>query len=103
MNCQMMGCNQADGKITCRLTNDVMRPHFDVSASEMRKVTKEDKKRGNKLANDGGKVVLHDLKKLSTCRLRLICSTEEFFHQDTTHDRIDGSNPILELYAREEL
>jgi hypothetical protein len=103
MVCQMTGRNETEGKITCKLTNDVIIPFFNIKASEMRQISREDKKRGNKMANEGGANALSELRKLSTCHLRLIHSCEEFF-KNTTEKKLDGAtNAILELYAREEL
>jgi len=103
MICQMTGQNESQEKITCKLTNDVVAPFFSIGASDMRKISKEDKKAGNKIANEGGTSALTDLRKLSKCYLRLIYSCEKFF-QLLGEKKIDvAEDAILELYAKEEL
>ncbi len=103
MVCQMTGRNEADGKITCKLTNDVILPFFNITPSEMRNITKEDKKRGNKIANECGVGALKELKKLATCRLRLIHSCKDFFQNAKRKNLDEDGDPILELYARIDL
>ena len=100
----MTGQNDSKEKITCKLTNDIVAPFFSISASDIRKLLKEDKKKGNKLANEGGTSALANLSKLSKCYLRLTYSCEDFF-QLTREKKMDvaGDDAILELYAREEL
>ena len=98
----MTGQNETEEKITCKLTNNVLKSYFDTKASDMRKLTKEDKAKANKIANECGSRALTELRNLSTCHLRLNYSRDDFF-EGSKERRLDGSDAILELYEREEL
>ncbi len=101
MMCQFTGTNSTDGKITCKIVHDVLRPFIPISASELRKLTREDKMKANKLANEVGLDITSELKNLATCHLKLLHPRSTFF--DEKHNReIDGHNPILQLDVRGE-
>ena len=102
MICQVMGNNETTGKITCKLAHEVMSPYFNISAVEMRKMTKQNKVKANKIANEGGANALSDLKKLSTCHMRLVHNAQDLFKSPKTIE-IDGLDALLEIYKREEL
>jgi len=102
MVCQMTGPNETDGSITCKLTNDVLCPFLSITASELRKLSQDDKEKANKIANDGGSQIISDLRSLVSCQLKLLHSKEEFFSNDVTSskDDVDGDKPVLHLFKR---
>lgn len=74
----------------------------------MRKLAQEDRAEANRLANEGGKQIITDLRDLAPCELMLLYSKEEFF-DDTKETSpfyggkvrcIDGDTPILKLCSR---
>ena len=102
MICQVMGNNDTMGKITCKLAHEVMKPYFTISAAEMRKMTKQDRVKANKMANEGGANALSDFRKLSTCHMRLVHNANDLFKSPKTIE-VDGADVLLEIYKREEL
>ncbi len=74
----------------------------------MRKLAQEERTEANRIANEGGKQIIADLRDLAPCELMLLYSKEEFF-DDTIksspfhggkHRCIDGDTPILKLCSR---
>jgi hypothetical protein len=100
-----MGTDDTTGKITCKITHDVLKHYFKPTATELRTMIRENKEHANKIANEGGTQILSDLKILSTCHMRLIYSCDEFFKQKNANDiwSLDGENALLELFQREDL
>jgi len=64
-----------------------------MSSTEMRKLSKQDKSRANSIANECGADVLSDLKRLSTCHLKLLHSSSVFF-SDMKDNKIDGADSL---------
>jgi len=105
MNVLITGTDENEGKITCKLMNDIIEPFIGISSGQMRKLAREDKARANKFVSDGGHRALCELQTLASCHLRLLHSKDEFlslFNSKTSSNgfKIDGDIPCVSLFAR---
>eukprot|EP00559_Dactyliosolen_fragilissimus_P002570 CAMPEP_0184867188 /NCGR_PEP_ID=MMETSP0580-20130426/25337_1 /TAXON_ID=1118495 /ORGANISM="Dactyliosolen fragilissimus" /LENGTH=710 /DNA_ID=CAMNT_0027367289 /DNA_START=94 /DNA_END=2223 /DNA_ORIENTATION=- len=100
MNVLITGTDENEGKITCKLMNDIIEPFIGISSGQMRKLAREDKARANKFVSDGGHRALCELQTLASCHLRLLHSKDEFlslFNSKTSSNgfKIDGDIPCV--------
>ena len=103
MSCRFVGTSIADGSITCRVSTALLEPFMDITATDLRKLAKEDKAKGNAIVTECGKQIISEYCTLASCKMKLFLSAEEFFQKEKVPSEVDGNTPILLLCSRDDV
>jgi len=75
-----LGPKTSDGKVACRVISSVVEPYFDGhSPAEIRKLSREDKERANRIVNQSSSTFVHDFSSLCQLKMKLLLTADEFF------------------------
>lgn len=99
---KFFGPKKSEGEVACRVASSVIEPYFGKhTAGEIRKISREDKDRANRLVNQSSTALLHDLSSLSQYQMKLMLTADEFYAKlaqvprDSTSWMVDIGNPFL--------
>jgi len=103
---RFLGPKQSDGAIACRVESSVFETYFDgYTPSDIRKLSREDKVRANRIVNQSSSQFVHDFSSLGQFQMKLLLAADEFFEKmkslPSSSDWLsDTANPILLVAKR---
>mmetsp|Transcript_15814 Transcript_15814/g.16004 ORF Transcript_15814/g.16004 Transcript_15814/m.16004 type:complete len:100 (-) Transcript_15814:145-444(-) len=97
MTCSFVGTNDSDGAIHCQIHHTILDDYFSLSADELRKLSKTDKTKAQEVTRVEGAKVAADICVLSSFRMRLLHSVEDYFSKERESNTTD---PILLVTGR---
>ena len=98
---KFLGPKASDGSIAMRVASSVLEPYFDMSAAEIRKLSREDKERANRIVNQCSSTFVHDFSSLQQFQMKLLLTADEFFAKlaqvpaSSVDWMVDTGNPFL--------
>jgi hypothetical protein len=92
----------SDRLITVAVADDLLRPHFQISPAEMRKLSRENRDASDRISQEGGMSVMAALSKLAPWQLTLNWTSDEYFDQQQGI-KLDGEIPLLRVLRRHNL
>jgi len=100
---RFLGPKQSDGAIACRVESSIFETYFDgYSPAEIRKLSREDKDRANRIVNQSSSQFVHDFSSLGQFQMKLLLTADEFFGKvPSSSDWLsDTANPFLWVVKR---
>jgi len=99
------GPKQSDGPIACQVESVLMEPFFgEYSPAEVRKFSREDKVRGNRIVTQSSTAFIHELSSLGRVHIKLMLKADEFFEKISSMPSDawleDTKNPLLIVVKR---
>jgi len=98
------GPKQSDGPIACQVESVLMEPFFQVSPGEIRKLTREDRERSNRIVTQSSTAFIHELSSLGRVHIKLMLTADEFFEKISSMPSdgwlVDTKNPLLLVVKR---
>lgn len=99
---KFFGPKKSDGEVACRVASSVIETYFGKhTAGEIRKISREDKERANRLVNQSSSQFVHDFSSLGQYQMKLMLTAGEFYAKmaqvprDSTSWMVDIGNPFL--------
>ena len=99
---KFLGPKSSDGAIAMRVASNVLEPYFDGhGAAEIRRLSREDKERANRIVNQGSSTFVHDFSSLQQFQMKLLLTADEFFAKlaqvpaSSVDWMVDTGNPFL--------
>ena len=99
------GPKQSDGPIACQVESALLEPFFEgYSPGEIRKLSREDKARGNRIVTQSSSSFMHELSSLGRVHIKLMLTADEFFEKISSLPSdgwlVDTKNPLLLVVKR---
>jgi len=91
----------ASQTIPCRVSNEVLKPHFSLPAGEMRKLNRTNRPKSEELVREGGASVKESLTQLHSWQMQFLHSAEAFFAMDP-RPTLDGKDPLLMILRQQQ-
>uniref|UniRef100_A0A7S2PP23 Uncharacterized protein n=1 Tax=Leptocylindrus danicus TaxID=163516 RepID=A0A7S2PP23_9STRA len=88
------------GKITCKIASSVLEGFFGVTAAELRRLSKEDRKKSDMITQEGGTKICAALQKIASLSITFMHTQEEFSLLGAP--RFDGEKAHLVVIDRQE-
>jgi len=88
------------GKITCKIASSVLEGFFGCSAAELRRLSKEDRKKSDAITQEGGTKICDALQKIASLSIAFMYTQEEFSLLGAP--RFDGEKAHLVVIDRQE-
>ncbi|KAL7532760.1 hypothetical protein ACHAXR_004831 [Thalassiosira sp. AJA248-18] len=99
------GPKQSDGAISCRVQSSLFEGYFDgYTPAEIRKLSREDKDRANRIVNQSSTQFIHDFSSLGQFQMKLLLTADVFFEKTSSLSSSDWladmANPFLLVIKR---
>ena len=99
------GPKQSDGPIACQVESVLMEPFFQgYTPGEIRKLSREDRDRGNRIVTQSSTSFIHELSSLGRVHIKLMLTADEFFEKISSMPSdgwlVDTKNPLLLVVKR---
>mmetsp|Transcript_21651 Transcript_21651/g.40813 ORF Transcript_21651/g.40813 Transcript_21651/m.40813 type:complete len:387 (+) Transcript_21651:299-1459(+) len=103
---QFLGPKQSDGAIACQVESTVVETYFDgYTPAEIRKLSREDKVRANRIVNQSSSQFIHDFSSLGQIEMKLLLTADDFFQKvsslsSSSNWLSDTTNPFMMVVKR---
>lgn len=99
------GPKHSDGSIACQVESALMEPFFQgYSPGEIRKLSREDKVRGNRIVTQSSTSFIHEFSSMGRVHIKLMLTADEFFEKISSMPSDawleDTKNPLLLVVKR---
>jgi len=103
---QFLGPKQSDGAIACQVESTVVETYFDgYTPAEIRKLSREDKVRANRIVNQSSSQFIHDFSSLGQIEMKLLLTADNFYRKvaslsSSSNWLSDTANPFMLVVKR---
>jgi len=98
------GPKQSDGGVACRVESSTVGTYFTgYTPAEIRKLSRQDKVRANRIVNQSSSQFIHDYSSLGQIQMKLLLAPDDFFEKISSSSGnwfSDTANPILLVVKR---